>query len=767
MGKGGLEVDRALTVMMEEALKAFHRRLLVIYGEGSIDLLAHIVWRHREFIGVRGHRVIYVDPYEEGGPQFKVFLEKLGEKQYPPEKVRHYSYDESNRLLGTTNDILILDMSVGARPNDLGRLVETVSGGGLVILHNLDLNFDKPWDTTVHRKLIHPPYDLEDLKPRFEKYFVRKTLENPSVWIFDGWKVVKGGALHPKETDRGKPRIPEKTGASKKLYRLTLTQDQAEALQVVENAMKERGRNVVVITSNRGRGKSALLGLSAALLLHLGARKVLVTAPGREEVQTVFEMAEKGLTAMKEKVRKEFKDCWISRLRCDRGVIEFKLPYRALSEGGEIVLVDEAAGIHVPLLFKLVERFPKIIFASTVHGYEGAGRGFSIRFLKSLEEEKNISLYRVELKEPIRYAPNDPVEGWLYDVLLLDAEPAEIRGFIETEKCRYLKPDLDFWFEKAEEKLREFVGIYVLAHYRNRPNDLLILADAPHHLARAVVTDEDDIAVALHLAEEGEMSEDLVEQTLRGKPPSGNLIPACIVRYYTPFKDFVKTKGIRVVRIATHPKLMGQGLGSLALEKLCEEAREGNFDWVGASFGADEKLLRFWLKNGFIPIHISPMRNFISGEFSVIVVKPLTREVEESIRKIHREFKLRLLGSLSDTYFNLEPQVAVYLLRSQPWDDRENLTLTPSQRSRLTEYAEGSLAYESACDAVKLLLKTHFLSSGRARMNLGIEAEAKLIVRCLQSRSWEKTAELLGIRPVGLKSEMRDHVRKLVEHYES
>ena len=51
-------------------------------------------------------------------------------------------------------------------------------------------------------------------------------------------------------------------------------------------------------------------------------------------------------------------------------------------------------------------------------------------------------------------------------------------------------------------------------------------------------------------------------------------------------------------------------------------------------------------------------------------------------------------------------------------------------------------------------------------MNLGVDVEAKLIVRCLQSRSWEKTAEILEIRPVGLKSEIRSYVRKLVEHYE-
>lgn len=766
MSEEKLKADHALDAMIREATESFHRRLIVTYGDNSAEVLAHIVWRHFMFIGGKAHKVIYVDPYERGGAEFDYFLEKLRKMSYPIENVKHYTYEESIRLLGTTNDILILDMTDGARANDIGRLVETVRGGGLIILHNLDLNIKTPWKTTIHRKLVSPPYDWNDLKPRFEKYFIRKILENPNAWIFDGWKIMKGKLLQSQKMVREKPDLPEKSRIPRRLHRLALTQDQARVLQVLEEAMRGKDRSVLVITANRGRGKSALLGLGAALLLHAGNRKILVTAPGKEETQVVFEMAEKGLTALKEKVKREIDGGWITRLKCKKGVIEFTLPYRALYENADIILVDEAAGIHIPLLFRLMKRFPKAVFASTVHGYEGAGRGFSVRFLKTLEEDKELKLYKAELKEPIRYAPGDPVEEWLYDTLLLNAEPTEVKDVIKVEKCRFEKPDLDSWFGKEERKLRQFIGIYVLAHYRNRPDDLIILGDAPHHMARALTTRNGEIVVALHLAEESRMPKELIEDTLMGKPPSGYLIPACMVRYYPGFREFADLKGLRVVRIATHPELMDRGLGSLALKKLCEEAEDEGFDWIGASFGAERRLLNFWLKNGFVPLHISPMRNVISGEFSTIVVKPISEKAERMIKDIHREFKLRLLESLPDTYYNLDPVVAAQLLGVNRWSHMEKPELTSSQRERLAEYVHGSLAYEGACDVVKRVLKAHFLSSGEARLGLEIEDEAKLIARCLQCRSWDKTAEILETRPASLKSEIRFYVGRLAEHYE-
>jgi tRNA(Met) cytidine acetyltransferase len=764
-GKQG--VGSLLTEMIKEAIRAFHRRLLVIYGNESLDVIVYLISKHYAIKGEEDERVLFV--HNEGDEKaesiFKELLNKLETLGYRVSNFKRYIYDDTHRIMGTTNDILILDMSMGARPNDLGRLIETVRGGGLIILYNLDLKAEKPWSTSTHKKLICPPYTESDLKNRFEKFFVRKILEHPCTWILEGWKIIKGELLSPPRIIREKPIPPRRSRIPQSILRLALTREQMETLGAFEFLdIKKRG--LIVLISNRGRGKSALLGLGAAALLALGFERIVITAPACEEVQTVFEMAERALSSIGERVRCERTEDLIFRLSCRKGILEFVSPYRTLSENADAVLVDEAGGIHVSLLLRIAEKFPKAVFASTVHGYEGAGRGFSLRFLKSIEKLEDTKPYVVELKEPIRYASEDPVENWLYDTLLLNAEPAELENEqVSLKDYTYEKPNLDLWFEKDEEHLRQFIGIYVLAHYRNRPDDLLILGDAPHHSARAVLSRSGKVLVALQVNEEGRMEDELIEQVLRGKPPSGNLIPSCIVKYNPQYTVFPRLRGMRVVRIAVHPELMGRGLGSLALKKLCEEAEQAGFEWVGASFGASPELVDFWLKNGFVPVHISPMRNVASGEFSVIVVRPLNENVQDIVKKIHREFKLRLLEALPDTYFNIEPQVAARLLRKQDWMNRETFPLSESQRARLLQYSEGVLAYEGACDAVKQLLKTHFMSSGEARFDLDVNDEAKLIARCLQARSWGHVARAFKIQSINLKAEVRSHIARMAAFY--
>ncbi|MEM1674208.1 MAG: GNAT family N-acetyltransferase [Candidatus Bathyarchaeia archaeon] len=763
--------ESLLTKMMEEALDAFHRRLVVLTSKNVNEVLSFLILKHKALRTLRGLEdevVVFVDYYDEGGELYNNLIDTLSSSNFPTENIKHYTYEESNRLLGTTNDILVMDMSRGARPNDIGRLIETVRGGGLAILYNLNLKVDKPWETSIHKSFIHPPYTWENINKRFEEFFVRKVIETPCSWILDGWRILKGDFLNPPKFVRERPELPEKSRVPKRLHRLALTSDQVKALQLMEEVIRERGRSVLLITSNRGRGKSALLGLCAAMLLHFGFKRIIVTAPSGEESQIVFGMIEKGLDALGEKFSKEMVES-LPRIKCGRGVAEFSLPQKVMGKDADILIVDEAAGIPVPILFAFTERFKKVIFASTVHGYEGAGRGFSLRFLKTLQQNREINLHRVELKEPIRYAPNDPVEEWLYKTLLLDAEPADINaaalGEIRLEECKYEKVNLDEWFRYNEEKLREFIGIYVLAHYRNRPDDLLILGDAPHHSARAVTLKTGEIVAALHVAEEGLMPDDLVSLVLIGNPPPGNLIPSCIIKYYPPFIEFVRLRGLRIVRIAVHPDLIGKGLGSLTLKSICEEAASEGFDWVGTSFGADETLLNFWLKNRFIPVHISPMRNIVSGEYSVIMIKPLNERAESIIKKLYTEFKIRLLNSLPDTYFNLEPEVAVQLLSVDRWDNFEKPNLTPSQIERLVSYVKGSLAYEGACDAVRQLLIAHFLSSGKMRLQLDRKAEIELVSRCLQCRSWERTANTVKTRSIDLKFELRLHASKLMEYY--
>jgi len=91
------------------------------------------------------------------------------------------------------------------------------------------------------------------------------------------------------------------------------------------------------------------------------------------------------------------------------------------------------------------------------------------------------------LDEPIRYAPNDPIERWLNDLLCLDAteDIAPLSaGCPHPNNCDlyYVNRDTLFSHHSSSEKfLKKLMSIFVSSHYKNTPNDLLLLSDAPAH----------------------------------------------------------------------------------------------------------------------------------------------------------------------------------------------------------------------------------------------------------------------------------------------
>ena len=89
----------------------------------------------------------------------------------------------------------------------------------------------------------------------------------------------------------------------------------------------------------------------------------------------------------------------------------------------DVIMIDEAAQIPVPVLQRIVRRHSgtHFIFATTTRGYEGSGRGFTLRFVEWLRN-LDPTLHEEDLTEPIRWSSCDPLERMVYDALLLDAQ---------------------------------------------------------------------------------------------------------------------------------------------------------------------------------------------------------------------------------------------------------------------------------------------------------------------------------------------------------
>ena len=411
------------------------------------------------------------------------------------------------------------------------------------------------------------------------------------------------------------------------LIRLATTVDQARAALLFLDTITEKSlRTTVSLTAARGRGKSAALGIAIAGAVATGYSNIFVTAPSPENLKTLFDFVLRGFDALGyrehadydiiQATNPELGKC-IVRLniyRAHRQTVQYIAPADANKLGqAELLVIDEAAAIPLPLVQALLG--PYLVFlSSTVNGYEGTGRSLSLKLVQKLREQSrgadnnnnsnsNTStgaggkgtgagagapqasgrvLRELVLEEPIRYAAGDPVEKWLNALLCLDAANAKALppltgGFPHPSECQlfYVSRDTLFSFHKqSEEFLQRIMALFVSSHYKNSPNDLQLMSDAPaHHIFVLLgpvrdTTKIPDVLAAVHVSLEGAISREAVMLTTgRGQKAAGDLIPWTVSQQFQD-NDFPALSGARVVRIATHPAMQGMGYGSRALQLL-------------------------------------------------------------------------------------------------------------------------------------------------------------------------------------------------------
>ncbi len=772
-----------------------HRLLLILSGDNNERLailnadiiITYIHFWLKKLPSERTKlRILYIfhDEFEDAVLRERIvkrLVKRYVKRKKLPVELEFAIYEASEKYLGTTYNVLVMDLINSLKPNDVGRLIGIVEQGGLVILQT------PKWSDWHNRKNLFQlslavPQHPEPRKV-FVKWFKAVTEDCEGVFIYDvdedrPIKVSRAPRTHHPKKEIEIPK--EERIFPEELYRLALTQDQVNAIKLLEEVVKKpRKRHMcVILIADRGRGKSCAIGIALAgiineLLKVKNKVRIAITAPQLTNVQALMNMAMKALEVMKLKFKAIYRGPNIIEIRGDRFSIEYWEPAVVPKLGVDIAVVDEAAGIPVPLLHKIRKSYQRSIYATTIHGYEGAGRGFSIRFLKRLKEDPHTELYVYEMEEPIRYAKDDPVERWQFRVLLLDAEPDELTSedlkYIEEQKFEYLILDPEQLFTlENEQLLRSLFGIYVLAHYRNEPDDLGMMADAPHHSIRALRTPTGKIIAAIQLAEEGPIAFDYLDSLLRGGRIPGNIIPDRLLKH-ARLRDIGEGKGWRIVRIAVHPSVQGRGIGTYFLKKVEEEARARGYDWIGSGFGATGELLHFWIKNGYIPLHISPDRNPVSAEYTVLVLKPLNEKWSKIVDIVSREFRLKLIESLHDTYRDLEIEVAHQLLNTyvevREGTKCEKPKLSPIQLDRLLSYYAGYMTYESCTDVMHILSKHYWISDPPCRPRLNEFQERLLILKVLQGLPWDVCADILRTKKSRLMDEMRTIALKFIEFY--
>ena len=571
----------------------------------------------------------------------------------------------AGELLGTTRTAVIYDAHEGFSPNVLGRLVGTVDGGGLFVL------LAPPLDTWPERRgsfessLAVPPYDVDDVDGRFRERLVGTLRDHPGVAIvdLDADTVERRGDADGSSPTRSTPATPP-AGTRRfpaAAYDACLTADQSRTLHSLEALQRASGgddgerQQAIVVEADRGRGKSSAAGLAGGSLAAAG-RDVLVTAPGRRSAADLFARARELLSTLDALDARDGEEAEDGTLRTrSGGRIRFAPPVEAaeLPDDPDVVLVDEAAALSVRLLTAYLDA-PAVAFFTTVHGHEGAGRGFSVRFRDELADSDH-DVTEVTLSEPIRFAPADPIESWAFRALLLDARPpvADLVADASPSSVTYraLSPD-----ELAgdEHLLREVFGLLVLAHYRTEPDDLARLLDAPNLRVRVLEHEGHVVSVAL-LAREGGLDAETRWSMYEGARVRGNMLPDVFTSQLRDEGAGVPV-GYRVVRIATHHAARSRGLGSTLLSEVRTEF-DGDADYLGVGYGATPDLLSFWESNGYETVHLSTTRNESSGEYSALMLDPLSEAGRALCDRHARWFRDRIGDLLAEPLRDADPDV--------------------------------------------------------------------------------------------------------------
>jgi len=558
-----------------------------------------------------------------------------------PAGVRALSGGKARQALGEDLPLLVFDAHAGLDPDALGAVCGGLRGGGSLLLLTPPLARWPAFADPDKARYASHPHGPEAVAGRFLARLAR-VLDGAA-----GVQVIKQGEPVRLPASAAFSPIPTADDPD------CLTADQAAAVAAVLRVAHGHRRRPLVLTADRGRGKSAALGIAAARLLAEGLGRIIVTAPRPAAVAALFDQAQRLLPAAERHG---------NRLLLGERELLFMAPDELLRQTpvAELVLVDEAAAIPVPLLSRLLDRHARIAFASTVHGYEGSGRGFALRFRVELDT-RTPQWRALTLTAPIRYAADDPLEAWLNGALLLDAEPAELPDDIDPQALTIAPIDREALAADAG-LLRQTFGLLVQAHYQTRPADLRQLLDAPQ-LTVWLARHGERVAGVCLVQCEGGLDAELAMAVAEGRRRShGHLIPQSLARH-TGMAALAGQRTARVMRIAVHPALRRRGLGRRLLAAVAERAAQDGMDWWGASFAADPASLAFWQSAGCAALRLGASRDAASGTYSAVLLSPLSGPAQASYSTLRQRFVDGLAHGLADTWRTLEPAVAAALLR--------------------------------------------------------------------------------------------------------
>lgn len=766
--------------------------------------------------------------------------------------INYCYYDETRKILGNTYGMCVLEDFENISPNILARIIETIEGGGMILflvetinsmenIRRLSINVYKSWNS----------HAFTAITSRFIKNFIFSISNCPTFLHLNkendfskNLKVIFHGNLDKINSDSRNEKkkkllqeLLKNTNNMEPLTSLlskTKTFDQARALLTFIEVISTKNLiSTVILTSSRGRGKSAVIGLATAAAISYGLSNVIVTSANPENLNCFFGFLFIGFKLLNYSEGRDFEIVQNSKFKyiekviisvTHHQIIKF-IPLNQINEKKdqiELLVVDEAALISPGELNAIIG--PYIIFmSSTTSGYEGTGKEFNLRFIEDLKkkfftENENLKyqkkrvLKEIFLEEPIRYSIGDPVEKWLNSFLCLDSynTPILVSGCPDPRICRLFLVDRNSLFSGhkiANIFLQKIMAIFSSSHYRNSPDDIQILADAPSHRILVLISPQTffvnflpDILSILHISYEGQISRVFMEKNLmKERFVSGDLLPWVISKHFLD-SSFGELSGIRIIRISTHPDIQNMGYGTRALEilkKFCTSKKRNNLkkkknyqknekllsallidineqiqpliDYLGVSFTLSSKLLCFWLKNGFSLIILKPRKESFKEQNVGIMVKFFSNSTKEKsywLNFFKREFLKEFLINCSTEFRHISTNLIFNIIESNFFYGKKKILknyISNLDFKKLNLFSSQSfISYKLIKHLIPIITKSCFWRFLEEK-NLNLSEFFLLISMGFQLKNLNQLKNEFGIKKYNLIQILKNIINKFIK----
>jgi len=547
-------------------------------------------------------------------------------------------FKKGQQFLGQECELLICDFSQGWDANSFSAALGTVVGGGIVVVVGFPVCSDNPADVWICRaldELIHLSEQSSPLLPD-------DSIQNSDIDF----------------------------------------SQQQQAITNIVRVVEGHRKRPFILTADRGRGKSSALGMAAAKLMNSRNIDIVVTAPALSSVAPVFQYAKQALS-----------DVVVKRglVTTDNSSLRFIAPDELLltRPSCDLLLVDEAAALPLPMLQRVVEHYHRVVFSSTIHGYEGSGRGFTLKFHQWLKSVRS-GMHSQTISQPIRWSLDDPLEAWHRKSFLLDFGFEPIHQSIDLSGLGYRTVGKDE-LVSCPELTHDIFSLLVNAHYQTSPNDLFhLLGDDA--MSVMIATYCGDVVGCILSVKEGELEKTTIDDIQSGvRRPKGHLAPVTIANQLG-FSVAAQQASVRIMRIAVHPDLQHQGIG---VELVRCFMQQQTCDYISTSFGATPILVKFWQRCGFQAIKIGSQRDQSSGCYSLLMVNS---DKVSWLSEAIEQFQYHFIYELADSLNLIEADLVKALVstNSQP--------SVPSSKSLIRCYAQGGANYESVAVWLHYLL---------------------------------------------------------------